>query len=226
MLKYLSHVLELQKGFKTIHFSHIGRAKNAHADALAALGSACNELGGTRTITLGEIAVPSFEQGAEDVMTISVYGPSWMELVVSFLRDQTLPSDRKEAHRIRCQSASYFLSPTGQLYRRTYVGPDLRMLHDAERKCSDGTVRRIKRLGQSPQAKARWSLQIDRLLTLLVGESTQAERSGHPFPLTIVFVERKTRSDEVAEALVAQGLHPVALHGGRSQLDWYLIGRQ
>ncbi|KAH7840078.1 hypothetical protein Vadar_012354 [Vaccinium darrowii] len=63
------------------------------------------------------------------------------------------------------------------------------------------------------------SIDIDRLLTLLVGESTQAERSGHPFPLTIVFVERKTRSDEVAEALVAQGLHPVALHGGRSQLD-------
>ncbi|KAH7863118.1 hypothetical protein Vadar_013535 [Vaccinium darrowii] len=63
------------------------------------------------------------------------------------------------------------------------------------------------------------SMEIDRLLTLLVGESTQAERSGHPFPLTIVFVERKTRSDEVAEALVAQGLHPVALHGGRSQSE-------
>jgi len=61
--------------------------------------------------------------------------------------------------------------------------------------------------------------KIDQLLTLLVGESTQAERSGHPFPLTIVFVERKTRCDEVAEALVAQGLHAVALHGGRSQSE-------
>ncbi|GFZ13402.1 P-loop containing nucleoside triphosphate hydrolases superfamily protein [Actinidia rufa] len=61
--------------------------------------------------------------------------------------------------------------------------------------------------------------QIDRLLTLLVEESTQAERSGHPFPLTIVFVERKTRCDDVAEALVAQGLHAVPLHGGRSQSE-------
>jgi ATP-dependent RNA helicase DDX5/DBP2 len=59
--------------------------------------------------------------------------------------------------------------------------------------------------------------KIDRLLSLLVEESTQAERSGHPIPLTIVFVERKTRCDEVAEALVAQGLHAVALHGGRTQ---------
>ncbi|XP_040993787.1 DEAD-box ATP-dependent RNA helicase 52A-like isoform X1 [Juglans microcarpa x Juglans regia] len=61
--------------------------------------------------------------------------------------------------------------------------------------------------------------KIDRLLDLLVEEATQAERSGHPLPLTIVFVERKTRCDEVAEALVAEGLHAVALHGGRSQSE-------
>ncbi|KAG5585946.1 hypothetical protein H5410_046380 [Solanum commersonii] len=34
--------------------------------------------------------------------------------------------------------------------------------------------------------------KIDRLLDLLVEEAAQAEKSGHPFPLTIVFVERKT----------------------------------
>ncbi|KAF6143032.1 hypothetical protein GIB67_041100 [Kingdonia uniflora] len=61
--------------------------------------------------------------------------------------------------------------------------------------------------------------KIDRLLSLLVEDSAQAERSGHPFPLTIVFVERKIRCDEVAEALVAQGLRAVALHGGRSQSE-------
>lgn len=59
----------------------------------------------------------------------------------------------------------------------------------------------------------------DRLLALLVEESSQAEKSGQPLPLTIVFVERKTRCDEVTDALVAQGLHAVALHGGRSQVE-------
>ncbi|XP_078436707.1 DEAD-box ATP-dependent RNA helicase 20-like [Wolffia australiana] len=61
--------------------------------------------------------------------------------------------------------------------------------------------------------------KIDRLLSLLVEEASQAEKLGHPFPLTIVFVERKTRCDEVAEALVAQGLPAVALHGGHSQRE-------
>lgn len=65
--------------------------------------------------------------------------------------------------------------------------------------------------------KVSESEKVDRLLDLLVEEGSQAERSGHPFPLTIVFVERKTRCDDVAEALVAQGLHAVSLHGGRSQ---------
>lgn len=59
----------------------------------------------------------------------------------------------------------------------------------------------------------------DRLMALLVEESSQAEKSGQPLPLTIVFVERKTRCDEVSDALVAQGLHAVALHGGRSQVE-------
>ncbi|XP_024635995.1 ATP-dependent RNA helicase DBP2 isoform X2 [Medicago truncatula] len=61
--------------------------------------------------------------------------------------------------------------------------------------------------------------KIDRLLDLLVEEASQAEKCGHPFPLTIVFVERKTRCDEVAEALIAQGLSAVSLHGGRSQSE-------
>ncbi|KAL5974806.1 hypothetical protein ACLOJK_031477 [Asimina triloba] len=86
-------------------------------------------------------------------------------------------------------------------------------------------------LGQLSGKTKKEVKQIDRLLALLVEEACQAERSGRPFPLTIVFVERKvlrlhlsyvhlqTRCDEVAEALVAQGLHAVALHGGRSQSE-------
>ncbi|XP_057987519.1 ATP-dependent RNA helicase DBP2 isoform X2 [Hevea brasiliensis] len=67
--------------------------------------------------------------------------------------------------------------------------------------------------------KVSESEKIDCLLALLVEDASQAERSGHPFPLTVVFVERKTRCDEVAEALVAQGLQAAALHGGRSQSE-------
>ncbi|XP_048227048.1 ATP-dependent RNA helicase DBP2 isoform X2 [Ricinus communis] len=65
--------------------------------------------------------------------------------------------------------------------------------------------------------KVSESEKIDCLLGLLVEDASQAERADHPFPLTVVFVDRKARCDEVAEALVAQGLRAVALHGGRSQ---------
>jgi superfamily II DNA/RNA helicase len=46
---------------------------------------------------------------------------------------------------------------------------------------------------------------------------------GPPMPLTIVFVERKNRCDEVAQALAAEGVPAAALHGGLSQvrIGWH-----
>uniref|UniRef100_A0A6N2LJW5 RNA helicase n=1 Tax=Salix viminalis TaxID=40686 RepID=A0A6N2LJW5_SALVM len=67
--------------------------------------------------------------------------------------------------------------------------------------------------------KVSESEKIDYLLALLVADDSHAKRSNQPFPLTIVFVETKTRCNEVAEALVAQGLQAVAFHGGRSQSE-------
>lgn len=61
--------------------------------------------------------------------------------------------------------------------------------------------------------------KIDRLLDMLVEAAAHSEKCSQPFPLTIVFVERKSRCDEVAEALIQQGLQAAALHGGRSQSE-------
>ncbi|XP_009374389.2 DEAD-box ATP-dependent RNA helicase 20 isoform X1 [Pyrus x bretschneideri] len=81
-------------------------------------------------------------------------------------------------------------------------------------KVSSPTANVTQTLEKVPESE-----KTDRLLALLVEEASRVEGTGHPFPLTIVFVERKTRCDEVAEALVAQGLHAVALHGGRTQTE-------
>lgn len=46
-----------------------------------------------------------------------------------------------------------------------------------------------------------------------------AEKAGGaPMPLTIVFVERKARCDEVAEALRQDNIPAAALHGGLGQV--------
>ena len=55
------------------------------------------------------------------------------------------------------------------------------------------------------------------LAAMLHDELEQGKRGGPPMPLTIVFVERKTRCDEVAAALQGEGVPSAALHGGLSQ---------
>ncbi len=48
--------------------------------------------------------------------------------------------------------------------------------------------------------------KIDRLLALLVDQFFQAHDMNQVPPLTIVFVDRKARCDEMSNALVEQGL--------------------
>lgn len=59
--------------------------------------------------------------------------------------------------------------------------------------------------------------KLDALLELIMQEGEAAKNSGNQLPLTIIFVERKARCDEVAELLYEAGFGAAALHGGRSQ---------
>lgn len=49
---------------------------------------------------------PELESLAHEVMNINL-GPSWMDEIILYLKDDTLPADRKEAHRLRCKAALY-----------------------------------------------------------------------------------------------------------------------
>ena len=61
--------------------------------------------------------------------------------------------------------------------------------------------------------------KLDDVAALLLEESRQAESSGQQMPLTIIFVERKARCDDVAELLRTEQLSALALHGGLSQWE-------
>jgi ATP-dependent RNA helicase DDX5/DBP2 len=73
--------------------------------------------------------------------------------------------------------------------------------------------------------------KVDRLCELLLEEKAEAEKFGGTLPMTIVFVERKARADEIMELLNAEGVTAAAFHGGRSQgereaaLEDYKTGR-
>jgi ATP-dependent RNA helicase DDX5/DBP2 len=60
--------------------------------------------------------------------------------------------------------------------------------------------------------------KVELLVSLLQDQMEQAASGGPPLPLTIVFVERKNRCNEVAAALQEEGVPAVALHGGLSQV--------
>ena len=61
--------------------------------------------------------------------------------------------------------------------------------------------------------------KVDRLCELLLEEKAEAEKFGGSLPMTVVFVERKARADEVMELLNAEGVSAAAFHGGRSQQE-------
>ena len=56
-------------------------------------------------------------------------GPSWMDLVVTFLKSGTLPEDRVKAEKIRRKVLSFWLSEDQKLYKRSYSGLYLLCVH-------------------------------------------------------------------------------------------------
>ncbi|XP_058192044.1 uncharacterized protein LOC131309421 [Rhododendron vialii] len=128
MNAYVSHVLALFGRFGRVEVEWIAREHNAHADALAGLASVY-KTSGSRTITFDEVPKPSFEKPSEQVMAIAL-GPSQLDSVVAYLKNQVLPTNKREAYKIRCRAANFFLGPNDNLYRRTFTGPDLHVVHD------------------------------------------------------------------------------------------------
>ena len=47
-------------------------------------------------------------------------GPSWMDPIVTFLKNGMLLEDKREAHKIRLKAARFWLSPEGKLYKKSY----------------------------------------------------------------------------------------------------------
>ncbi|XP_058185921.1 uncharacterized protein LOC131303147 [Rhododendron vialii] len=128
MNAYVSHVLALFGRFGRVEVEWISREHNAHADALAGLTSVYKTSGG-RTITFDEVATPSFEQPCERVMAISL-GVNQLDRVIAYLKNQVVPTNKREAYKLRCQAVNFFLDPNDNLYRRTFTGPDLCVVHD------------------------------------------------------------------------------------------------
>ncbi|KAL5555222.1 hypothetical protein UlMin_037458 [Ulmus minor] len=118
MASYLEKVKEAINQFDTVTVIQVPRAKNVNADALAHLPTGLEERL-LKTVPIEVLESPSIDK-PEQVGSI-VTRPCWMDPIISFLCDETLPEDKFEARRLRYRLA---LSATG-LESRKYSHPQL-----------------------------------------------------------------------------------------------------
>ena len=67
--------------------------------------------------------------------------------------------------------------------------------------------------------------KLEDVMTFLLEEQQAAENNNNLMPLTIVFVERKAKCDEVAASLKMANLSAAALHGGLGQVGIGALSR-
>ena len=109
MQRYLSQVKCLQSEFESFNLLHIPRSGNAHVDSLAMLvTSSVHDL--SRIILIEDLYKPTeTRREASQVHQIRV-GPSWMDSIMQFLKEDTLPKERVEADKVRRKATRYWFS--------------------------------------------------------------------------------------------------------------------
>ncbi|KAL5537530.1 hypothetical protein UlMin_042831 [Ulmus minor] len=126
MASYLEKAKEAMNQFDTVTIIQVPRAENTNADALACLATGLEERL-LKIVPIEILEVPSIDK-PEQVGSI-VVRPCWMDPIIYFLRDGTLPADKFEARRLRFRSARYFLDK-GKLYKKGFSSPSLLCLNE------------------------------------------------------------------------------------------------
>ncbi|KAL5581592.1 hypothetical protein UlMin_014034 [Ulmus minor] len=126
MASYLEKAKEAMNQFDTVTIIQVPRAENTNADALARLATGLEERL-LKTVPIEILEAPSIDK-KEQVGSI-VVRPCWMDPIISFLQDGTLPADKFEARRLRFRLARYFLDK-GKLYKKGFSSPSLLCLDE------------------------------------------------------------------------------------------------
>jgi ribonuclease HI len=127
MSAYLTVARTLLAEFGSTHVEQIGREHNSHADILAKLATAL-ESDIQRTVCIETLEQPSFQNQEVSVCSINIR-PSWMDPILSYLKDNKFPEDKKEAKMIKQKAPRFWVSKEGLLYRRSFTGPYLLCVH-------------------------------------------------------------------------------------------------
>nr|XP_009412969.1 PREDICTED: uncharacterized protein LOC103994370 [Musa acuminata subsp. malaccensis] len=125
MAKYLARVRDLSARFPYFTLSNVPREENGRADALAKRASRQAPEAGPR---IEELPARTIE-----VATTAPGGPptTWVQELLRFKRDETLPLDEVAARRLR-RTHAWYAEESGRLYKRSFTHPLLRCLEPDE----------------------------------------------------------------------------------------------
>ena len=68
-------------------------------------------------------------------------GPSWMDPIVLFLKEDILPEEKSEAKKVRRKAPRFWLSKDQKLYKRSFSGSHLLCIHPETSKLGLSTGR-------------------------------------------------------------------------------------
>ena len=121
MLWYLNQVKRLTEGFHSFLLEHVPRGKNSHADLLATLAAMSQE-NLPRIILMEDYALPTYDVLNPIGVNLTRVGPSWMDPLVAFLKNEALPKDKTEVEKVRRKAPRFWLSEDQKLYKRSCSG--------------------------------------------------------------------------------------------------------
>ena len=107
---------------------HVSRSGNTHVDFLATLAiSSAQNL--PRVILVEDLCKPTeVKKGVVYIHQIRM-GPSWMDSIVLFLKEDILPEEKLEAYKVRRKSPWFWLFENQKLYKCSFSGPYLLCIH-------------------------------------------------------------------------------------------------
>lgn len=128
MQGYLGKARQFQSGFESFSIQQVSRSRNSHADSLATLATSYGK-NLPRVILVEDLVRPvELEVVKVGVCQIRVV-PSWMDLIVLFLKEATLPLESGVAEKIQGKAPHFWLSEEQKLYKSYFLGPYLLCVH-------------------------------------------------------------------------------------------------
>ena len=128
MQEYLDQAYCLRSHFDSFSLLHIPRSGNTHVDSLATLATSWAQ-SLPRVILVEDLYKPSVTKREVIHVHHVRVGPSWMDPLVLFLKEDILPEEKTKADKIRRNASWFRLSEDQKLYKRSFSKPYLLCVH-------------------------------------------------------------------------------------------------